>query len=203
MATQDTLSEARDQTCILMDSSWIHFHWATKETPHISWFLAWLNHQQLTISLKTFPDRQPSGYIFFPRRSAVLLAGSRTNLRDSSILIFTCNLLPHLRPPLCRGSLEVILVEMKTSNVFPKNATNWVLCLFLFLQLKWFYYIELTYCYLEVTHSKPSWNQIRTCYTHCNKQMSASPQRSFQLNLSCLCLVLGCLWFLLEVNPEK
>ena len=27
------LSEARDQTCVLMDASQIHFHWAVMETP--------------------------------------------------------------------------------------------------------------------------------------------------------------------------
>ena len=27
------LSEARDWTCVLMDTSWIHFHYATRETP--------------------------------------------------------------------------------------------------------------------------------------------------------------------------
>ena len=34
----DPLSEARDRTCILMDTSRIHFHCATKETPELSSF---------------------------------------------------------------------------------------------------------------------------------------------------------------------
>ena len=32
------LHEARDRTCILMDASQIHFHWATTETPCIPFF---------------------------------------------------------------------------------------------------------------------------------------------------------------------
>ena len=27
------MSEARDRTCILMDTNWVHYHWATTGTP--------------------------------------------------------------------------------------------------------------------------------------------------------------------------
>ena len=36
------LSEAGDQTCILMDTSQIHFHWATTGTPSLSYFFLFL-----------------------------------------------------------------------------------------------------------------------------------------------------------------
>ena len=35
----DPLSKARNQTCILMDASWIHFHCATMGTPINAFFL--------------------------------------------------------------------------------------------------------------------------------------------------------------------
>ena len=35
----DPLSKARDQTCILMDTSWIHFCCATMETPYAFLFI--------------------------------------------------------------------------------------------------------------------------------------------------------------------
>ena len=31
----DPLSEARDQTWIYMDTSWVHYHWATMGTPNL------------------------------------------------------------------------------------------------------------------------------------------------------------------------
>ena len=36
----DPLSEARDRTCILLDTSWIWFHCATMETP---WLAIWIS----------------------------------------------------------------------------------------------------------------------------------------------------------------
>ena len=38
------LSEARDRTCVLMDTSRIHFHWATTGTP-----LAWILKEELGV----------------------------------------------------------------------------------------------------------------------------------------------------------
>ena len=35
----NSLSKARDQTCVLMDSSRIHFHWATRGTPYFLIFI--------------------------------------------------------------------------------------------------------------------------------------------------------------------
>ena len=32
------LSRAKDQTCVLMDSSWVHYHWATTGTPILVFF---------------------------------------------------------------------------------------------------------------------------------------------------------------------
>ena len=39
-ATQifNPLSEARNQTHILMDTSWVHYHWATTGTPNSAFF---------------------------------------------------------------------------------------------------------------------------------------------------------------------
>ena len=33
------LSKARDQTCILMDTSWVCYHWATAGTPYFSYLI--------------------------------------------------------------------------------------------------------------------------------------------------------------------
>ena len=55
------LSEARDRTCILMDTSWIHYRWAMKGTPTLiisaSFCLVWnqgtcLSQKEFSISFK-------------------------------------------------------------------------------------------------------------------------------------------------------
>ena len=45
------LSKARDQTCILMDTSWVHYHWAMMGTP--SFFYMWLKWSISNLMEKT------------------------------------------------------------------------------------------------------------------------------------------------------
>ena len=46
--THNPLSEARDQTCFLMDTSWVHYHWATMGIPIAISFLCQLFHVSKT-----------------------------------------------------------------------------------------------------------------------------------------------------------
>ena len=47
------LSEVRDQTHILVDSSWVHYHWATMGTPDISEHIFWHMWQESLESIHT------------------------------------------------------------------------------------------------------------------------------------------------------
>ena len=55
------LIRARDQTCILMDTSWVHFHKAAVETPYMSFvlFLKIFSHFSCITANVFFPSKKP------------------------------------------------------------------------------------------------------------------------------------------------
>ena len=64
----DSLSEARDQTCVLMDTGRIHFHCATVGTPHVCLLIipsaVHLFHVGLSVfyfAISSFPLMSPLG----------------------------------------------------------------------------------------------------------------------------------------------
>ena len=80
------LSETRDQTYVLMDTSWVHYRWATTGTPalHFTWSVIWClkfswkgnktrqsNASKITI-LGVFSCRKkPGNYLFLLKNNLV------------------------------------------------------------------------------------------------------------------------------------
>ena len=67
MATLDPypLSKARDWTCVLMDASWIRFHWAMRGTPSFSEYNDFTLLQRYGVAEKMDIWRPPVSIIFF------------------------------------------------------------------------------------------------------------------------------------------
>ena len=54
----NSMSEARDWTCVLMDTSWICFHWATTGTPETGQFRWWASPSSFGVHTLSRPTSQ-------------------------------------------------------------------------------------------------------------------------------------------------